>query len=98
MKFLIAGNKLRELLFSLRCLAVEKHPNVLNGRPVDAVVEVDKVGCVVAPQNIAAMTVAVQADEVFSCHGGEQLGHRNFTISCDRAVGREQVSRYHLSF
>ena len=50
--------------FSLGPVARKKHPKILNGGSRDAIIEVDKMRRVVAPQNVAHVTIAVQSNTV----------------------------------
>ena len=63
-ELLVAGDEFTQLQFLLVALAGQEHPQVLDRRRRQAVVEVDEVRRVVAPQDVAAMAVAVHADEV----------------------------------
>jgi hypothetical protein len=55
-----------ELSSLVSSIARQKHPQVINRWRVDAVIEVDKCGFSISPQNIANVAVAVRRREIGS--------------------------------
>ena len=68
---LVGLDQVRELAAAFVPVAREQHPQILHRRPRHGVVEVDEVGRIVAPQEVAEVTVAVDADV-----GPRGLDHR----------------------
>ena len=59
---LVALEDLRDLRDALLALAGQHHPEVLHRRPVAGVVEVHEVRTIVAPEHVAHVAVAMDAD------------------------------------
>ena len=62
MELPIAARQLVPLAFALVGRAGEEHPKILDARPHHAIVEVDEHRPLLAPQNVAEVTVAMQPD------------------------------------
>ena len=63
MEVLVAGQEVGQLAGHGGAIAGQQHPEVLHRRAHAAVVEVDEVGAGIGPEQVAAVTVAVQPDQ-----------------------------------
>ena len=93
-KILVAGQYIGELARSIKAIAGEQHPQVLYRWSHAGVVEVDKVGAGIGPQQIAAVAVAVQSDRREVSRLCEACLYPLECVIDDRGVGRQQVGRY----
>ncbi len=94
MEFLIAVHEFGQLCQPLLAIAGQEHPEILHGRAMAAVVEVDDVVGLIATEQVARVAVAVQADDVVAdaleefVEAQEQVARHGF-IGGQQALGNE---------
>jgi hypothetical protein len=77
-------------------LAGQEHPQVLDRRRLQAVIEIHEVRRVIAPQDVADMAVAVQADQVAPADLGGDRGQLALQVIEEAGVGGAQVAGYEI--
>jgi carbonic anhydrase/acetyltransferase-like protein (isoleucine patch superfamily) len=84
-EFLVARNHLAQLQLLLVALAGEEHPQVLDRRRAHAVIQIDEVRGVIAPEDVAAVAVAVYPDTVAAL--GDLVKNRQ-QLACSMSASR----------
>ncbi len=89
----VALEQVAELRGHLVARAREEQPQILHGRAVHAVVEIDEVRPVVGPQHVVAMAVAVNAQLAIAADLVEALLDRVDELLGDALVALDEMRR-----
>ncbi len=90
----ITGQNVAHLPHLVGALSGQHHPQILHRRTHAAVVEIDEVRPVVGPQHIAAMAIAVQADQIDIAGALVAVAHADQRLVDHAAISRFEVGRY----
>ena len=93
LKVLVTSQHVRQLAAHVDAVPREQHPEVLHRGSHAGIVEIDEVRTGVGPQQIAAVTVAVQPDHGEVARSREAGVHADQCHLDDGLIGREQVAR-----
>ncbi len=86
-ELVVAVNQLGQLGLSLVAFPRQHHPQILHRRPHAAVIQVDHIQAVVAPQQVADVQVAVQADLL------GRVGLQPFIDNLQQIFGNGKIGR-----